>query len=52
MKDLLSKFRLRSESTSASSYTPAPAAVNYSDENADASYDSGYSAGSSAFSKY
>ena len=52
MKDLLSKFRLRSESTSASSYTPAPAAVSYSDENADASYDSGYSAGSSAFSKY
>ena len=48
MKDLLSKFHLRSDS-SASSYS-APA---YSDDSvADVSYDGGYSSGGSAFSKY
>ncbi|MEY8387098.1 methyl-accepting chemotaxis protein [Oscillospiraceae bacterium 38-13] len=54
MKELLSKFRLRSESTS-SSYSSAPAASSYSapsDSDTDFSYDSGYSAGGSAFSKY
>jgi len=46
MKDLLSKFRLQSDSSgySAPSYSE--------DSSADASYDSGYSAGGSAFSKY
>ncbi len=48
MKDLLSKFRLRSDSSS-SSYSAAP---SYTEESADATYDSGYSVGSSAFSKY
>ena len=48
MKDLLSKFHLRSESGS-SSYSSAP---SYTEDSADASYDGGYSAGSSAFSKY
>ena len=50
MKDLLSKFRLLSDSGS-SSYS-APAAVSYSDDSADISYDGGYSGGASAFSKY
>ena len=48
MKGLLSKFRLRSDSTSSSYSAPA-----YSDDSvAEVSYDSDYSAGSSAFSKY
>ena len=48
MKDLLSKFRLRSDGAATTSYS-APA---YTEDSGDASYDSGYSAGSSAFSKY
>ena len=44
MKDLLSKFRLRNDSGSYS----APSAAS----GADASYDSGYSADTSSFSKY
>ena len=49
MKDLLSKFRLRSDSSASASYS-APA---YSEDSVDeVSYDSGYSAGGSAFSKY
>ena len=47
MKDLLSKFRLRNDSGSSSYSAPA-----YSEESADASYDSSYSGGGSAFSKY
>ena len=48
MKGLLSKFRLRSDSTSSSYSAPV-----YSDDSvAEVSYDSDYSAGSSAFSKY
>nr|WP_325259435.1 methyl-accepting chemotaxis protein [uncultured Oscillibacter sp.] len=51
MKDLLSKFRLLSDSTSGSvSYSAAP---SYSDDGGDDVYDSGYSsAGGSPFSKY
>ncbi|MCI9608622.1 MAG: methyl-accepting chemotaxis protein [Oscillibacter sp.] len=49
MKELLSKFRLRSDSSASASYS-APA---YSEDSVDeVSYDSGYSAGGSAFSKY
>ena len=49
MKDLLSKFRLRSDSGSSGSYS----APSYSTAGSDASYDSGYSADSgSSFSKY
>ncbi len=53
MKELLSKFRLRSTGSSSgtsSTYT----APSYSSEEsvADTSYDGGYSAGGSAFSKY
>ncbi len=47
MKDLLSKFRLRNDSGT-STYT-APA---YTEESADTSYDTGYTSGGSAFSKY
>ena len=47
MKDLLSKFHLRNDSGSSSYSAPA-----YSDDSADVSYDSGYSAGGSTFSKY
>ena len=51
MKDLLSKFRLRSDS-GAGSGSGSYSAPSYSDEgSSDASYDGGYSAGS-AFSKY
>ena len=49
MKELLSKFRLRSDSSASARYS-APA---YSEDSVDeVSYDSGYSAGGSAFSKY
>ena len=48
MKDLLSKFHLRSDSGSSSYSAPA-----YSEDSAaDVSYDGGYSGGASAFSKY
>ena len=48
MKDLLSKFRLRSDSGSSSYSAPS-----YTDSSAETSYDSGYTAdSSSAFSKY
>ena len=48
MKDLLSKFRLRSDSGTSSYSAPAYT----SDSSAEASYDGGYSSGGSAFSKY
>ena len=48
MKDLLSKFHLLNDSSS-SSYSATP---SYSDDSASESFDGGYSAGGSAFSKY
>ena len=47
MKDLLSKFRLRSESGSSYSATPS-----YTESSSADAYDGGYSGGGSAFSKY
>ena len=54
MKDLLSKFHLRSDSGSgtSSSYSSYSAPAYSEDSSEDLSYDSGYSAGGSAFSKY
>jgi len=48
MKDLLSKFHLRSESASGGYSAPSYS----SDSSSDSAQDSGYSAGGSAFSKY